>query len=128
GLDASEQRRRIKQTFLWRGPARLPTGRAFRDTLCYELFDSLQLDRGNDRANVDPFVERIAYAKIFHPAPEFLDDFCSDPFLHKEAAARAADLTLVEPDRVDDPFDCSIKIRVFKNDKRGLATQFQREF
>jgi hypothetical protein len=43
--------------------------------------------------------------------------------LHQQARAGAADLALVEPDRIDDTLDCAVEIGVLENDEGRLATK-----
>jgi hypothetical protein len=40
-----------------------------------------------------------------------------DRFLHQKARAGAADLALVEPDRIDDAFDSAIEIGIVEDDE-----------
>jgi hypothetical protein len=48
-------------------------------------------------------------------------------FLHQQARSRAAHLPLVEPDRVDDPLDHAVEVRVLEDDERALAAQLERQ-
>ena len=48
-------------------------------------------------------------------------------FLHEQPRAGAADLSLVEPDRVDDAFDDGVEIGVVEHDERRLPAQLERE-
>jgi hypothetical protein len=54
-------------------------------------------------------------------------EFLRHAFLHKDARTGAADLALVEPDRIDHAFDSPIEIGVVEHDERRLATQLQRQ-
>ena len=47
--------------------------------------------------------------------------------MHQQARTCATDLALIEPDRVDQAFDCGIDIGVVEHDECRLATQFQRQ-
>ncbi len=47
-------------------------------------------------------------------------------FLHKQSAAGAADMSLVEVDSVDNAFDRLINRGILKNDIRRFASQLQR--
>ena len=57
-------------------------------------------------------------------------DFCNerfvDAFLHEQARAAAADLTLIEPDRIDKALDRGIEIGVVEDDERRFAAKLQR--
>jgi hypothetical protein len=50
-----------------------------------------------------------------------------DAFLYKKSRPGAADLPLVEPDRIDQPFDGAVDIGVVENDVGGLAAQLERQ-
>ena len=50
-----------------------------------------------------------------------------DGLLHQEARSRAAHVTLVEVDPVDDAFDRLIHRRVGEDDVRGLSTELERQ-
>ena len=68
-------------------------------------FDGLQLNRVDHGAHVDAFVQRIADAQLVHPGTQLVMETVGDAFLHQQARARTADLTLIEPDRIDQTFD-----------------------
>ena len=57
----------------------------------------------------------------------FAQEFSSDALLHEKPGSGAADLALIEPDRIDDTFNGSIEISIFMNDEGRLAAQFQRK-
>ena len=48
-----------------------------------------------------------------------------DVFLDQQARSGAANLTLVEPDRVHHAFDRRVQVGVFEDDKRRFAAQLQ---
>ena len=50
-----------------------------------------------------------------------------DAFLHQQPRAGAADLPLVEPDRVDHAFDDAVEVGVVEDDERRLAAELQRQ-
>ena len=50
------------------------------------------------------------------------------PLLHQQARPSAADLTLVEPDRIDHPLDDGIEVGVLVHDEGRLPAEFEREF
>jgi hypothetical protein len=45
--------------------------------------------------------------------------------VHEQARARAANLSLIEPDRVDHAFDHAIEVRVVEDDKRTLSAELE---
>ena len=47
--------------------------------------------------------------------------------MYEEAAASAADLTLIEEDAIDNTFNRLVERRIFKDDVGRLATELQRE-
>ena len=47
--------------------------------------------------------------------------------LHDQARAGAADLALIEPDRVDDAFDRAVEIGVVEDDEGRLAAELERQ-
>src|SRR5258708_2721610 len=49
-------------------------------------------------------------------------------FLHQKARARAAYLSLVEPDPIYQSFYCAIEVSVLKNNEGRLAAQLERQF
>ena len=69
------------------------------------LADLRVLHRVDDGAHVDAFVQRITDAQPVHTGLEFGIEPLSDPFLHQQARSCAADLTLIEPDCIDQPFN-----------------------
>ena len=87
--------------------------------------DGVQLHRVDDRADVDAFVQGVADAQAVHPAFQLVMEAVGDAFLHQKARSGAADLALVEPDRIDQPFDGGVEIGVVKDDVGGFAAQFQ---
>ena len=86
-----------------------------------------QLDRVDDGADVDGLVERVADAEAVHPAFELVVEAGGDAFLHEEARAGAADLALVEPDRIDEAFDGGVEVGVVEDDVGGFAAELQGE-
>ena len=47
--------------------------------------------------------------------------------LHQKPRSGAADLALIEPDGVDDPFDRAVEICVVKHDVRGFPAELERQ-
>ena len=78
--------------------------------------DRRQLRRINDRANVDAFVHGIANPQPVHAAFQPGMEHIRDAFLHQKARPGAAHLALIEPDRIDQPFDGAVNIGVIKHD------------
>ena len=70
-----------------------------------QRLDPVQLHRIDNGPDVDALVQRIARAQFRHPGLEPRVEILGDPLLHQEARARATDLTLVEPDRIDKALD-----------------------
>ena len=125
GCDVGEQRRRIEVALGRTGPRRLPHRRAFVDALLHQAANALELHRRDDRAHVHRLVERRADAKLLHPRAQLAHQPLGDAFLHEQARAGAADLPLVEPDRVDHALDDAVEIRVVVDDERTLAAELE---
>src|SRR5690606_27579428 len=100
--DVGEQGRRVVPALLRNGPAGLEAVGAVGLALLDQALDLAQLHGRDDRADVDALVQRGALAQRLHALPELRLDLGGDALLHQQAAAGAADLTLVEPDGVDD--------------------------
>src|SRR5471030_399876 len=79
------------------------------------------------RADVDRLVERRAEGQLVHARAQLGEEFFLDRFLHQQTRTGAADLALVEPDRIDQAFDGGVEVRVFEDDERRFAAQFQRQ-
>ena len=127
GLDVGEERRRKEAALAGQAPLGLEDLRALGDALFHQAPDPLELHRGDHRADVDRLVERIADAEGVHAALQLLDEAVVDRFLDEEARAGAADLALVEPDRVDHAFDRRIEVGIVEDDERRLAAELQRQ-
>ena len=50
-----------------------------------------------------------------------------DAFLHQQARTGATDLSLIEPDAIDQTLNRAVEIGVFEDDERRLASQLERE-
>ena len=83
--------------------------------------------RRDDGADVDGLVERRADAQRAHAVANFRDERLGDALLHQQARAGAANLSLVEPDAIDQAFDGAVEVGIFENDERRLAAQFERK-
>ena len=89
--------------------------------------DRRQLHRIDNRPHVDAFVQRIAQTQAIHPAFQLVVEALRHALLHQQAGACAADLALIEPDRIDQPFNRRVEIGVIKDDVGGFATQLLRQ-
>src|SRR5690606_2300850 len=92
-----------------------------------ELTDPVELHGCDDGADVDALVERIAHAQRLHARAQPVDQRVRHAFLREYARARAAHLTLVEPDRVDHALDYAVKVGIVEDDEGRLAAQLERE-
>src|SRR5258707_12511739 len=109
------------------GYGRLPARRALGDALIDQLLDALELNTRDDGADVDGFVERRTDSQSVHAVLNFTDQFIRDALLHQQARPSAANLSLVEPDAVDQAFHGAIQVGIFKNNERGLTPKFEGE-
>src|SRR5208283_4865862 len=105
----------------------LPARGAFGDSLIDEGADALKLHGSDDRTHVDVVVEGRTNAKGAHTAANLVDQDFGDALLHQKARAGAADLSLIEPDTIDQAFDGAVEVGVFENHERGFAAQFERQ-
>src|SRR6202012_4907704 len=60
--------------------------------------------------------------------PEFFDHFAGNTLLQEQAASCATDLALIEPDRVDNAFHCTVQIGIFEDDEGRFSAEFQGQF
>ena len=127
GMHIAQKSRRVIETARRQRNLRLPAGRAFRDALRHHALDAVQLHARDNGADIDRLVERRTDAQAAHAVANLRDQRLGDAFLHQQARARAADLPLVEPDSVDQTLDCAVEIRIFEDDERRLAAEFERE-
>ena len=124
-MHVGKQSRRIVQSLHRQGRSRLAAGCAFSYTLVYQPADALELHRGNDGTNVDSFIEGRAHAQSLHAGPDLRNQSFSNTFLHQQPRTGAADLSLIEPDAIDEPFDSAVEIGVIEDYKRRLAAQLE---
>src|SRR5579864_7333440 len=103
-MHVTEQRGREIEAARRHGDLRLPARGAFGDALLHEPLNAFELDAGDDGADVNGFIERRADAQRVHAIADFSDERLGDALLHKETRAGAADLTLIEPDAVNEAF------------------------
>src|SRR6185436_16662862 len=92
-----------------------------------QLADLLQLLLRVDRADVRVLVERVADAQRGEAPLQLADERLGDRLLDEQARARAADVSLVEVDAVDDPLDRLVERAVVEDDVRGLAAELERQ-
>jgi aldehyde dehydrogenase (NAD+) len=78
-----------------------------------------------DDADLDSVVEGVVDAIWFNQGQVccagsrlLVQESIERPFLDKQPRSRAADLALVEPDRIDNPLDHTVKIGIFEDDER----------
>ena len=71
-------------------------------------------------------VERIADAQLAHAPLDPRQKSLGDAFLNQQPRSRAADLSLIEPDGIDQSFNRRILIGILEDDERRFAAQFQR--
>src|SRR5690606_29203898 len=127
GRDVREERRREVPALLGRRPRRLEARGARGLALLHQARDLLELDGRDDRADVYRLVERRALAQVLHALAQLRLHARRHALLHEQAAAGAADLALVEPDRVDDALDGGVEVGVLEHDEGRLAAQLQGE-
>ncbi len=101
--------------------------RAFGDAALHPRVDGFALHRRDNRADVDPLVERVADAQQAHAAAHLRQELGGDALLNQEARSGAADLPLIEPDGIDQALDRAILIGVVEDDEGRFAAQFERE-
>ena len=120
-----QQRRRIEAALFRHCMTRLPALRAFRHACVHHLANRLQLHRRNNRPNVDRFIQRRTHAQRFHARANFGVECFGHALLHQQPRTRAAHLPLVEPDRVDQPFNRRVQIRIVEDHERRFPAQLQ---
>src|SRR5258708_1523371 len=126
-MNVAQQCRRKIQTARRQGYGRLPTSRAFRDTLIDQPLDALELYAGDDGTDVDGFVERRTDSQSVHAVLNLTDQFIRDALLHQQSRTSATNLPLVEPDAVDQPLHGAIQVGIFKNNERRFSAKFERK-
>ena len=65
----------------------------------------LQLHGINQGAQIHALVQRVAHAQLVHPRAQLGIKHIRDGFMHQQTRPCTADLTLIEPDGIDQPFD-----------------------
>ena len=83
------------------------------------------LDRINNGPNIDRFIQRITDPQLAHPGFKFGIKRLGDRLMHQQPRPRATDLSLIEPNCINQPLDSRIQIGVIKYDIGRFATQFQ---
>ncbi len=126
-LDLGDQRRRIETAAFGQRSGRAPHLRALAFARLDQPLDPFELDRRDDRADVDRLVERVADPQRLHPRPQLGVHPLGDRFGDQQPRAGAAHLALVEPDRVDDALDRAVEIGILEDDERRLAAELERQ-
>src|SRR5262249_45404948 len=103
----------------------LAAGGALGDSLIDQAPNALELYRRHDSADIDCLVQWGTDAQCLHPVANLAHQLLRNALLHQQPRPRTADLSLVEPDAVDQSFDCAVQIGIIEDDERRLATQFQ---
>ncbi|AEK62022.1 hypothetical protein CFU_2194 [Collimonas fungivorans Ter331] len=124
-MHVGEQRRRIKTAARRQVDSRLVAAGAFLDAQLHQCAHPFKLRRRYQRTDIDGLVQRLAGAQALHAALEARYEILGDAFLHQQARAGAADLALVEPDRIDHALDGGVDVGVLKYDERRFAAQLQ---
>ena len=101
--------------------------RPLRLTLRDKVADAVQLHRIDDGADIGGLVQGVADAQLAQPRLQPVLERRGDGFLHQNPRPRAADLPLIEPDRIHHAFHRRIQIGIGENDEGRLAAQFQRQ-
>ena len=118
GMHVSEQSGREEAALLRHWTAWLPATRALGDAGIDHFADGFKLHGRHDCSNIDGFIERRAHAERFHARADFCVERFGHALLHEKARACAADLALIEPDGVDEAFDCGVEVGIVKDDER----------
>jgi len=63
---------------------------------------------------------------VLHPLSQFAEELVRDIFLHEQAGTGAADLALVEPDRIDHASTTLSRSASSEDDERRLSPELQR--
>ena len=126
--DIREERGREVEAALWEFAGGLVDFRAFADAAFHEFLDFFELLAGVDRADVGVLVERVADAEMAETHFQFAQDLFGDTFLHEEAGAGAADMTLVEENAIHDTFDGLVDGGVLEHNVRGLTAKLEGDF
>ncbi len=127
GLDAGDQGRRIKAAAVREAIVRPPEFEPLLRPGAHQPLDALKLDGGDDRADVGRLVEGIADPELRHARAQLAVERLGDAFGRQQPRAGAADLPLIEPDRVDDAFDRAVEIGVLEHDEGRLAAELERQ-
>jgi len=85
------------------------------------------LHRVHHGTDVNAFVQRVSKAQTVHSVPQSGIEILGNTFLHQQARSGAADLPLIEPDRIDQPFDSRVNIGIVEHDIGRLAAQLERQ-
>ena len=98
---------------------------AFCNPLRDHTLNAVELDLGDNGADIDSLVERRTHAQHAHAIANLRQQSICDALLHQQARAGTAYLPLIEPDPVHQPFDCAVEVSILENDKGRFASQFE---
>src|ERR1700675_1609895 len=113
-MHVAQKRRRIIEAARRQGNLRLPASRAVRYALIDKTADAVELHLRHDGADVNCFIERRADTEGAHSILNLGDQNFGDTLLHQQSRTRATDLALIEPDSIDEAFDCAVEVGIFK--------------
>ena len=71
------------------------------------------------------YVERSADAEFAHACPNLFDQALGDALLHEKARTGTTDLSLVEPDPIDESLYGAVEISVIEDDEWRFAAEFE---
>ena len=104
-------------------PARRPLGYS----LIHQASNTIQLHASDDCADVDRLIKRRSNAQIFHATAHFRHERFRNTFLHQQARTGATNLSLIEPDSVDQAFDCAVQVGILEHNEGRLAAKLERK-
>src|SRR5689334_6484458 len=116
-MHVAEQRwRKIKsarrQRDFW-----LPACRALSNSLRHHPLDTIELHSGHNGTDINGFIEGRPDSQRAHPIANLGDQRLRNAFLHQETRTGTADLSLVEPDAIDEAFDRTVQIGILEDDE-----------
>ena len=126
-LDPGDQGRGIEAAAIREAIVRPPELEPLLGPLAHQPLDALELGGSDDRADVGRLVQGIADPELRHPRPQLRVKCVRDALGRQQARPSAADLPLVEPDRVDDALDRAVDIGVLEHDEGRLAAELERQ-
>ena len=126
-MHIGQQGRRVETALFRQRVVRLPAGGALGHTRVHHLANGFELNRRNNRADVDRLIERRTNPQGFHTGAKLDIERLGHTFLHQQPRARAAYLPLVEPDRVHQALHRGVEVGVVEDDEGRFSTQLERE-